>query len=84
MRLESVRSLKEELFERSLTRVRGTRAMLQDGLPPVSWTPQKALIMGIEVSYGQNTEQGPKETDIYPGVQGGGGADGDRGRSPSV
>jgi hypothetical protein len=26
------------------------------GLPPLSWTPQKARIMGIEVLHGQETE----------------------------
>jgi hypothetical protein len=57
MRLESVRSLKEELFERSLTRVRGTRAMLRDGVAihksalPVT-EPPPPIALGIQGSHG--------------------------------
>jgi hypothetical protein len=57
MRLESVRSLKEDLFQQTLTRVRGTRALLRDGvaihksaLPATE--PPPPIALGIEGSHG--------------------------------
>src|SRR3954454_5492726 len=45
----------------------------ETGLPLVSWTPYKALILGTEVSNGKH------ETQLYTRVQSSGGADGKRG-----
>src|SRR6185312_876048 len=57
--------------------MRATLPQVTPGLPLGSWTPRKAPIMGTEVLYEQD------ETDVYAGVQGRGGADGDRRRSPA-
>jgi hypothetical protein len=57
MRLESVRSLKEEILLQTLTRVRATRVSLRDGvaihrsaLPAVE--PPRPIALGIEGSHG--------------------------------